>query len=64
MVAELKIPWNRVAFVGDGMNDISSFALVGIAIAFNPENNTVTQAAKHIVVEDMRGILPLLVSTT
>ncbi|MHA2178333.1 MAG: HAD family hydrolase [Candidatus Thorarchaeota archaeon] len=51
------------AFVGDGLNDVSVFAVVGLSIAFNPEHQDVADAADVVVhEEDLRSILPHVIS--
>ncbi|MHA1654107.1 MAG: HAD family hydrolase [Candidatus Thorarchaeota archaeon] len=51
------------AFVGDGRNDVSAMAVVGLAIAFMPETEEVARAADVVVREnDLRAILPHVIS--
>ncbi len=53
------IPLEKTAFVGDGRNDISVFKVVGLAIAYNPEDQEVADAANIVIQEDdLRSILP------
>ncbi len=53
----------QTAFVGDGRNDISVMKVVGLPIAFNPEDQTVADAADIVVREnDLRAILPHIIS--
>lgn len=53
----------KTAFVGDGRNDMTVFAVVGLSIAFNPADqevaNAATVAVKH---SDLRAILPHIIS--
>ncbi|MFW9793776.1 MAG: HAD family hydrolase [Candidatus Thorarchaeota archaeon] len=50
------------AFVGDGRNDVSVFAVVGLSIAFNPEDQEVAKAADVFILEnDLRSILPHII---
>jgi phosphoserine phosphatase len=51
------------AFVGDGRNDVSVFNVVGLSIAFNPEDQEVADAADVVIQEDdLRSILPHVIS--
>jgi phosphoserine phosphatase len=51
------------AFVGDGRNDVSVFAVVGLSIAFNPEHQEVADAADVVILEDdLLSILPHVIS--
>lgn len=51
------------AFVGDGLNDVSVFSVVGLSIAYNPEHQDVADAADVVVrEEDLRSILPHVIS--
>jgi phosphoserine phosphatase len=53
----------NTAFVGDGRNDMSVFAVVGLSIAFNPEDQEVADAADVVIREDdLRSILPHVIS--
>jgi phosphoserine phosphatase len=57
------VPLNGTAFVGDGLNDVSVFAVVGLSIAFNPEHQDVADAADVVIREDdLRSILPHVIS--
>jgi len=50
------------AFVGDGRNDMSVFAVVGLSIAFNPVDQEVANAATVAIKEkDLRAILPHII---
>lgn len=58
-----EIPLEKTAFVGDGRNDMSVFKVVGLSIAYNPEDQDVADAANVVVREDdLRGILPHVIS--
>ncbi|NWF97235.1 MAG: HAD-IB family phosphatase [Candidatus Thorarchaeota archaeon] len=58
------IPLDRTAFVGDGKNDLSVFAVVPLSIAFRPETPEVARAATVSVEgDDLRGILPYLLKS-
>jgi phosphoserine phosphatase len=58
---ENRIPLEKCAYVGDDVNDIEAFKVVGLAIAFNSRKPMVNQAA-HVVIEskDLTTILPYL----
>jgi phosphoserine phosphatase len=50
------------AFIGDGRNDVSVFEVVGLSIAFNPEDQEVADAADVVIREDdLRSILPFII---
>lgn len=49
----------ETAFVGDGRNDMSVLSVVGLSIAFNPEDQEVADTAQVVIREnDLRAILP------
>ena len=53
----------ETAFVGDGRNDMSVLKIVGLSIAFNPEDQEVADSAQVVVREnDLRAILPHVIS--
>jgi phosphoserine phosphatase len=53
----------QTAFVGDGRNDMSVFPVVRLAIAFNPKDQEVAEAASIVIREDdLRAILPHIIS--
>ncbi len=53
----------ETAFVGDGRNDISVLSIVGLSIAFNPEDQEVADTAQVVIREnDLRAILPHVIS--
>jgi len=57
-----QIPLERTAFVGDGRNDVSVFSVVGLSIAYNPEDQDVADAANVVIREnDLRVILPYFI---
>jgi phosphoserine phosphatase len=60
VAAELGVPLDRCAAVGDGRSDVPLFAEVGFAIAFNA--TPAVRAAAHASVDgpDLRAVLPLL----
>lgn len=56
----LNLPLNRIAVVGNSCYDIPMFEIVGLSIAFNPEDDC-TRAAADIIVEgkNLTKILPV-----
>ena len=53
----------ETAFVGDGRNDMSVLSVVGLSIAFNPEDQEVADTAQVVIREnDLRAILPHILS--
>ena len=53
----------ETAFVGDGRNDMSVLSIVGLSIAFNPEDQEVADSAQVVIREnDLRAILPHVIS--
>ncbi|MFW9974907.1 MAG: HAD family hydrolase [Candidatus Thorarchaeota archaeon] len=57
-----QIPLEKTAFVGDGRNDVSVFSVVGLSIAYNPEDQDVADAADVVIREnDLRAILPYFI---
>ena len=55
---KLNINLNEVAYVGDNYNDIGAFKIVGLAIAFNSEEEEVKKYAKIVIdKKDLREIL-------
>ncbi len=53
------VPLSETAFVGDGRNDIGAFGVVGLSIAFRPEDDEVAESAILTIKEnDLRAILP------
>jgi len=53
----------ETAFVGDGRNDISVLSVVGLSIAFNPEDQEVADSAQVVIREnDLRAILPHIIN--
>ncbi|MGY5858742.1 MAG: HAD family phosphatase [Candidatus Thorarchaeota archaeon] len=53
----------ETAFVGDGRNDMSVLKVVGLSIAFNPEDQEVADSAQIVIREkDLRAILPHVIS--
>jgi phosphoserine phosphatase len=54
---------DQTAYVGDGRNDMSVFPVVRLAIAFNPKDQEVAEAANIVIREnDLRAILPHIIS--
>jgi HAD superfamily phosphoserine phosphatase-like hydrolase len=60
LLDELGLGPDRVLAVGDSDNDICILRAVGTSVAFQPKTPAVCDAAKHIVKEDLRGILRVL----
>ena len=60
LLDELNLAPERVLAVGDSDNDICILRAVGISVAFQPKTPAVCDAAKHIVKDDLRGVLRLL----
>lgn len=60
--SHFSIPLEKTAFVGDGRNDMSVFEVVGLSIAFNPEDLEVADAADVVIRnDDLRAILPYVI---
>ncbi len=57
LAADLRIPTERIAFVGDNLNDCAAMALAGHPIAYDPKHDDVRAAARHVI---PRGRLDLL----
>lgn len=63
LLKELKIPFERVASVGNSCFDIPMFKITGIGIAFNPADDCTKEAADFIVKDkDLIKILPVFES--
>ena len=57
-IVQLNISLDEIAYVGDNYNDIGAFKIVGLAIAFNSEEEEVKKFAKVIIdKKDLREIL-------
>ena len=57
-----EIPLEKTAFVGDGRNDMSVFEVVGLSIAYNPEDQDVADTADIVIRgDDLKDILPHLI---
>jgi phosphoserine phosphatase len=57
--AYFEIPLEKTAFIGDGRNDMSVFKVVGLSIAYNPEDQEVADSADVVIrKDDLRAILP------
>jgi len=60
--AEMGLPLDRVAAVGDGPADVAMLRRAGLGIAFCPSDPGVAEAAHYVVREtDLRRLIPLLV---
>ena len=56
-------PLDRIAYVGDDVNDLGVFKKVGLSIAFNAVKEKVKRGARVVVERnDLRGILPYLMA--
>ncbi|MHA1577006.1 MAG: HAD family hydrolase [Candidatus Thorarchaeota archaeon] len=63
ILAHFDITLEETAFVGDGRNDMSVLSIVGLSIAFNPEDQEVADTAQVVIREnDLRAILPHIIS--
>lgn len=60
VAARMQIPLERTVFVGDNINDLQAMAAAGLAVAFEPKAPSVSEAADHVIREDMRGLLEVL----
>ena len=59
IVDHFGVTLEETAFVGDGRNDMSVLKVVGLSIAFNPEDQEVADSAQVVIREnDLRTILP------
>ncbi len=57
---ELHITTEQVLAVGDSENDVCVLRGAGNSVAFQPKRPSVRDAAKHVLEDDLRGILKLL----
>lgn len=57
LAADLHVPMDRIAFVGDNLNDCAAMSLAGHPIAYDPKHDDVRAAARHVI---PRGHLDLL----
>jgi len=58
---KLKIPFQRIATVGNSCFDIPMFELSGYSIAFNPEDDCIKESANAVVYgKDLTKIIPFL----
>ena len=61
LAKKLNIKNNRIATVGNSCYDIPMFAVSGIGIAFNPDDECVKKAANYVVEKkDLNLIIPIL----
>lgn len=60
LLEEVGVGPERVIAVGDSDNDICLLRAAGTSVAFQPKSVAVRDAAKHVVEDDLRGILRLL----
>ena len=45
----MKLDLRRACFIGDNLNDLSAFERVGLAIAANPKDERVANAADRVI---------------
>ena len=60
LLDEAGIEPERVLAVGDSDNDVCLLRAAGISVAFQPKSPAVRDASKHVIENDLRGILELL----
>ena len=60
LCGELNVTPEQVLAVGDSENDICVLRGAGNSVAFQPKRPAVRDAARHILEDDLRGILKLL----
>ena len=48
---EHRVPLSRICFVGDHLNDVPVMRIVGLAIAANPKDDRVRDAAEHTIAD-------------
>ncbi len=60
LCAELRVTPEHVLAVGDSENDECLLRGAGNSVAFQPKRPSVRDAAKHVLHDDLRGILKLL----
>jgi len=56
----MHVPLSATVYVGDNINDLQVMALAGLAVAFEPKHQSVSEAAHAVVRGDLRGLLDLL----
>jgi len=49
VAAERDLPLDRVCFVGDHFNDLGAMEIVGLAVAANPKDERLREAADHTI---------------
>ena len=54
------VPLEETVYVGDNINDLQVMRRAGLAVAFEPKDPRVEEAAHATVRSDLRGVLPLL----
>jgi len=52
----------EICFVGDNLNDVPVFEVVGLPIAFNPKHKSVEEAAKYTIY-DFNELKPFLLQS-
>ncbi len=56
---KMRIHSTQVLAVGDGENDICLLEAAGISVAFNPKTPKVAAAARHLIHDDLAGVLTI-----
>lgn len=51
IASERGIPRAEICFVGDHVNDVPVMRIVGLAIAVNPKDETLSQVASHVITD-------------
>lgn len=60
IAARWQVPLEQTVFVGDNINDLQVMKIAGLAVAFEPKDPKVAQAAHQVLLKDMQGLLKLL----
>lgn len=60
LCGELNVTPEQVLAVGDSENDVCLLHGAGNSVAFQPKRPSVRDAARHVIEDDLRGILKLL----
>jgi phosphoserine phosphatase len=51
IAGEHGVPLSRICFVGDHLNDVPVMRIVGLAVAANPKDDRVRDAADHVIAD-------------
>ncbi len=57
---QMDLPLERTAYIGDNVNDLKVMEAAGLAVAFEPKAEEVSEVADHTIQGDMRGLLGIL----